>query len=70
MEPSTSRTATHRRPVTECESGDEDMEVDRIDAYIQKITKKDVPESDRKLRSQNKEKSVVSKPLKAKEKTE
>jgi len=34
MEPSTSRTATHRRPVTECESGDEDIEVDRIDAYI------------------------------------
>jgi len=49
---------------------DEDMEVDRIDAYIQKITKKDVPESDRKLRSQNKDKSLVSKPLKAKEKTE
>jgi len=46
------------------------MEVDRIDAYIQKITKKDVPESDRKLRSQNKDKSLVSKPLKAKEKTE
>jgi len=45
-------------------------EVDRNDAYIQKIIKKDVPESDRKLRSQNKEKSVVSKPLKAKEKTE
>jgi len=32
LEPSTSSTATHRRPVTECGSVDEDMEVVRIDA--------------------------------------
>jgi len=34
------------------------------------ITNKDVSESDRKLKRQNKEKSIVSKSLKAKDKTE
>jgi len=46
------------------------VEVDRIKAYIQMITNKDVSESDRKLKRQNKEKSIVSKSLKAKDKTE
>jgi len=70
MEPFTSRTAIHRRSIIECESDDEDIDVDRIDANIKKINKKDISESDRKLKIQIKDKPAVSKHFKTKDKTE